>query len=136
VLKTLGDLLRKRRLDLGLLQQEMAQRLGVGEESVYNWETNRYQPSLRVIPKIVQFLGCVPYDTSGMPLGERIVTIRRCLGLSREELAERLRVDESTLRDWEHGRRRPLKRNYAKLEEVFGSLPATSTSSVLQPHIV
>ena len=51
-----------------------------------------------------------------MTLGERIATLRRCLGLSRENLAKGLGVDESTLRDWEHGKRRPLKRNMEKLD--------------------
>jgi DNA-binding XRE family transcriptional regulator len=91
--------------------------------SINYWETNRYQPSLRYIPKIIQFLGYVPYDTSRMSLGEQIVTMRRCRGLSREELAGRLGVDESTLRDWEHGERRPPKRNMEKLVEVFDSFP-------------
>jgi transcriptional regulator with XRE-family HTH domain len=124
-LRTLGDHLRKKRLDLGMLQKEVAKTLGVDKDSVYYWETNRYEPSLRSIPKIVQFLGYVPYDTSSMALGERIVTLRRCLGLSREDLAERLGVDESTLRDWERGKRRPLKRNMEKLNEVLGSLLCT-----------
>ena len=89
-LKTLRDHLRKRRLDLGLLQREVAQQLGVDKDSIYYWETGRYKPSLRVIPKIIEFLGYMPYDTSEMTLGERIVTMRHFLGLSREEFAERL----------------------------------------------
>ena len=91
--------------------------------SIHYWETNRYQPSLRRFPKIIQFLGYIPYDIPSMSLGERTVTLRHCLGLSREELAERLGVDESTLRDWEHGKRRPLKRNLGRLEVLFSSLP-------------
>ncbi len=60
-LKTLGDHLRKRRLDLKLLQREVAQKLGVGESSIYNWENNLTKPALRYIPKIVKFLGYAPY---------------------------------------------------------------------------
>jgi transcriptional regulator with XRE-family HTH domain len=122
-LQTIGDHLRKRRLDLGMLQRQVAECLGVDAMSISYWETNKYQPSLRVIPRIIRFLGYLPYDTSAMALGERTITMRRCLGMSREALAERLGVDESTLRDWEHGMRRPLKRNVEKLNEVFGSLP-------------
>ena len=126
-LNTLGNHLRKKRLAQGLRQREVADRLGVESDSIYYWETNRYNPSLRLIPRIIDFLGYMPYDTSSMSLGERIVTLRRCLGLSREELAERLGVDESTLRDWEHGKRRALKRNLEKLDAVFSSLPTLST---------
>jgi DNA-binding XRE family transcriptional regulator len=59
-LKTLGDHLRKRRLDLKLLQKVVAQKIGVGETSIYNWENNLTKPALRFIPKIVEFLGYVP----------------------------------------------------------------------------
>ena len=41
-----------------------------------------------------------------MTLAERILKMRRYLGLSREELAKRLGVDESTLWDWELEKRR------------------------------
>ena len=92
--------------------------------SIHYWERNKYAPSLRVIPRIIKFLGQIPFDTANMALGERIITLRCCLGLSREELAESLGVDESTLRDWEHGKRRPLKKNMERLDKVFGSLPS------------
>lgn len=121
-LNTLADHLRRRRLDLGLLQREVAQRLEVDKDYVYYWEKNRYSPSLHFIPRIIRFLGYMPYDTSAMTLGERIVTLRRYLGLRREELAERLAVDKTTLRDWEHGKRRPLKANWEKLEVLLTSL--------------
>src|SRR5512135_1805481 len=48
--KTLGDHLRKRRLDLGLLQREVAERLGVSEGSVWEWERNRAAPKVRSPP--------------------------------------------------------------------------------------
>ena len=51
-------------------------RLGVGKDSVYYWEDNWYAPSLRVIPRIIQFLGYVPGDTSGMTPEEKIVARR------------------------------------------------------------
>src|SRR5215467_7944704 len=43
-LKTLGDHIRKKRLELGLLQKEVASRMGVDAESIYRWETNRASP--------------------------------------------------------------------------------------------
>jgi len=54
---TIGDHLRKRRLDLGLLQREVAERLGVNEATVTNWELNRTSPALWFLPAIVRFLG-------------------------------------------------------------------------------
>ncbi len=65
-LKTLGDHLRKRRFDLDLLQKEVAQKIGVGESTIYNWENNLTKPALRYIPKIVKFLGYESYDPPTM----------------------------------------------------------------------
>ena len=62
-LKTLGDHLRKRRLELKMLQKEVAEKLGTTPCTIRNWEKNRSNPSLGFIPKIIQFLGYMPYDT-------------------------------------------------------------------------
>jgi len=35
---TIGDHIRKRRMDLGLLQREVAEIIGVTESSIWNWE--------------------------------------------------------------------------------------------------
>jgi transcriptional regulator with XRE-family HTH domain len=116
-LKTLGDHLRKKRLDLRLSQKEVAQRLEAVESSVLNWEKNRTQPSLPFLPKIIEFLGYVPYDTTEKTVGERILAYRRYLGLSQEKLARSLGIDPSTLGRWERDKRRPLKRLLERLKE-------------------
>jgi DNA-binding XRE family transcriptional regulator len=48
-IETLGDHLRKRRLDLGLLQKEVGSIIGVDETTIYNWENNRASPSLHAL---------------------------------------------------------------------------------------
>jgi transcriptional regulator with XRE-family HTH domain len=40
----LGNEIRVRRLDLGLLQRELAERIGVSKETVTNWELGRTSP--------------------------------------------------------------------------------------------
>ncbi len=104
-------------MDLKLLQREVAQKLGVDKTSVHNWEKNRASPSLPFIPKIIKFLGYVPYDTPAKTFGEKILTYRKLLGLSQEKLARLLGIDPSTLGRWERGERRPLKRRLEKLKE-------------------
>ena len=59
-LRTLGDHLRKRRLNLALTQKDVAKRLGANEASVWNWEKNRSSPALRFVPRIVEFLVLCP----------------------------------------------------------------------------
>jgi DNA-binding XRE family transcriptional regulator len=58
--KTLGDHLRQKRLDLGMTQKGVADRIGVDEATIYNWEANRKHPAGRLIPRIIQFLGYCP----------------------------------------------------------------------------
>jgi transcriptional regulator with XRE-family HTH domain len=109
-LRTLGDHLRKRRLDLALTQKDMAVRLGANEASVWNWEKNRSSPALRFVPRIVEFLGYTPDDTKPESLGQRIVAFRRLRGLTQKGLAQRLGVNPSTIASWERGEHRPSRR--------------------------
>ncbi len=123
-LKTLGDHLRKKRLDLKILQKEVAQRLSVGESSIYNWGNNLSIPSLRYIPKIIEFLGYTPYDPSVRTTGEKIVAYRRLLGLSQKRLACHLDIDPSTLGRWERNKRQPPERVLKDLTTFFKSYPS------------
>ena len=118
-LNTLGDHIRKRRLDLGLLQREVAEELGVTESTIWNWEANYSSPQLRLIPKVIAFLGRDPHDTQTDSLGERLVACRRAAGLSQKELARRLGIDPTTLARWERGEREPSARLAAKLHSFL-----------------
>lgn len=56
--QTLGEHLKKRRLILKLYQREVAERLGVDEFTVLNWETEQSKgPHISVIPAILAFSG-------------------------------------------------------------------------------
>ena len=109
-LNTLGDHLWKRRLDLALLQRQVADQIGVDETTVTNWEGQRTAPALPCMPRIVEFLGYALYDPAA-PLGRRLRACRESLGLTQREVAGLLGVDSSSVRDWETGRRKPI-RNY------------------------
>jgi DNA-binding XRE family transcriptional regulator len=63
-LKTLGGHIKKRRIELHLLQSQLAKLLGVGRISVQNWERGIYEPSNRVIEKVIEFLGYDPRNQS------------------------------------------------------------------------
>lgn len=121
-LKTLGDHLRKKRLDLGLYQQDVALRLGVSEASVWGWENGHSSPRLDLFPRILHFLGYVPEDIHNLSLGERIVATRRALGIRQEDLAQQLGVDPSTLARWERGKGKPLPASKRRVEEFLNSL--------------
>ena len=92
--------------------------------TVCNWEINRTSPQLRLIPKIIAFLGFVPYDTQSGSLAKRIVTCRRAMGLNQKELARQLGVDPSTLGKWETGKGEPSEKHRKTLLAFLNSLPA------------
>ncbi|MFQ5456897.1 MAG: helix-turn-helix domain-containing protein [Myxococcota bacterium] len=122
-LQTWGDRLRKRRLELGLLQKQVACRLGVDAMTVVNWELNRTAPSLRFGPRIIHFLGYAPYDPSSSP-SERLRTAREAVGLSQKRLAQALGVDEDTVAQWERGRKSPgieLAKKITRLLKVLSA---------------
>jgi transcriptional regulator with XRE-family HTH domain len=99
--KTVGEHLKKRRIDLKLTQTSVAFMLKCDETSVHNWEKNLYSPSLQYYHRIIEFLGYVPEPTIPKSLGERIVSYRKSIGLSQEKLARRLGIDPGTLSKWE-----------------------------------
>jgi transcriptional regulator with XRE-family HTH domain len=61
-LETIGDHIKKRRMDLRLTQKELAKRLGVDKTTIQSWEKRRVRPSLVKIMKITEFLGCDPFE--------------------------------------------------------------------------
>lgn len=117
-LSSIGDHLRKKRLDLDLLQREVALLLGSTECSVYYWETNRTTPTLTYLPAIVKFLGYCPYDPAWSP-GERLTMARQYRGMTQEALARLLGVDPGTLARWERDERQPMRLCRKRLEEVL-----------------
>ena len=122
-LVTIGDHLRKRRLDLELFQKQVAEQLGVDETTVHNWEVGATQPGIHCIPKIIQFLGYNPLP-SAKTLAEQLVRYRKTLGLSREQLARRLDVDPGTLWRWESEQRIPQGKYATLITEFLRSPPS------------
>jgi transcriptional regulator with XRE-family HTH domain len=117
-INTLGDHIRKQRLHLNLFQKQVADRIGVSEATITNWEGNTTSPATRHVPAILEFLG---YDPIPAPQGfqQRLAAARRRLGLSQRKLAEKLGVDPTTVRDWEAGRHYPIQRSLDVIANVL-----------------
>ena len=52
--KTLGQRIRKRRLEQGLKQVELARLLGVNQGTIVNWEKDRTKPGASQMEAVVQ----------------------------------------------------------------------------------
>jgi transcriptional regulator with XRE-family HTH domain len=99
---TLGEHLRKRRLERGRTQRQVSVELLVTQDTFLLWEQDRAKPSARYYPAIFGFLG---YDPLPAPidLAGRIGRKRLELGLSIKNAAKLIGVDEGTFGRWERG---------------------------------
>lgn len=115
-LKTLGDHLRKRRLDLNLTQKQLAEDiLHTSTSNIKNWEANRRQVSLCFRPQIYEFIGYFPCDVS-LRLGLRLKERKKNFGLSIRMVSKMLLADPCTIAGWERGEHQPSKRHVQTIE--------------------
>ena len=105
--KTLGQHLKKRRVELGLVQRDVCKRFDIEKETYANWEKDRCYPALKNWPDIISFLGYDPTPDQ-QTLGQQLLAHRRHYGLSRKSLAAAIGVDEATLGAWEIDERKPV----------------------------
>jgi len=80
ILNTIGDHIKRRRLELGLLQREAAAQIGVTVDTILNWEHNRTGPKLQFTRKVIAFLGYNPFHTGFVRLGEKALQYRNSQG--------------------------------------------------------
>jgi transcriptional regulator with XRE-family HTH domain len=92
----LGEHLKKRRRQLGLLRREAAEQMGIQRHSYVNWETGKTEPVTAQFRPVVEFLG---YDPTPVPqtLAERLEAKRRELGVTFEQAAKYLGWDPGSL---------------------------------------
>jgi len=109
-LNSLGNHIRARRMDLGLLQSQVAGQIGVCAATVTNWEGNASQPPIQYIPAIIRFLDYDPFASPTALFPERLATARRAHGMTQKQLASTLGVDPTTIRDWERGQHEPSRK--------------------------
>ena len=74
-----GEIIRRRRMVLGLNQTELAERIGVSRNTVAGWETNHSRPDLGTLPALCRALG---------------ISLNAFVGLEKKRTAEENRVLE------------------------------------------
>ena len=100
---SLGEHLKKKRLELGLTQKVAGTHLGVTSCTVTNWERGLRKPVIQHLPAICQFLGYDPEPPMPSTLAEWLAAKRRQFGWTQRVAAQNLGVDPSTWSAWEHG---------------------------------
>ncbi len=104
-------------MDLGMLQREVAAKIGVTESSVYNWERGT-EPELVHIPKIIAFLGYVPFECPD-DLHGRLRYFKKVNGMSFERLGAAMGRDPEQLVDWLSNGVKPCKRNMQFIKQLL-----------------
>ena len=95
--------------------------VGVTEESVMHWETERYPPQLQFYPGIIKFLGYNPFVVDAKKLGGRIKNYRIEHGLSHKKMGKIVGVDGATISTWETGRHEPQGANLNLINKLLSN---------------
>jgi len=119
--RTWGEHLRRQRILRAITQRESANEIGAAEETISRWETGERCPGVRLLPKIIAFLGYCPYEPAA-PVGRRLAIAREALGLTRLDVARCLGLNDSTISRWESGQRRPPAGYRQRLLALIGIL--------------
>jgi len=116
---TIGDHIRKKRMDMKLLQKDVARVINVTEDCVTLWEKNHSSPQIKYFPRIIKFLGYNPIEFDETTLAGQLKAYRWRNGLSNKKLGKILNVDGSTVLAWENETRVPKSEHLMKLETLI-----------------
>ena len=115
----IGEHIKKRRLELNLKQSDLAKILEVCEDTITGWERNKSKPMVGHFPKVIAFLGYNPFPVETETLGGRMKKYRIEHGLSQEDLAKVVGVNESTVFNWERDLHVPFPKKLKLLDEIL-----------------
>jgi len=118
-IKHLGDHIRARRSALGLLQQDVANRLRAKQDTLRNWEKGRTEPEVKFLPAIILFLGYNPL-AEAKTSGAQVRRARLALGLSQLVLAHRAGVDAATVKRVESDTTGMARPSMARVRDALG----------------
>ena len=116
---SIGDHIRKKRMELKLLQKDVAGVCGVTEDCIRNWEKNRSIPQIQFFPSISNFLGYLPFNVDLTTLSGKLKAHRNINGLSQKQLGKIVGVDGATVCSWELEENKPHKAILAKLDMML-----------------
>lgn len=103
---TVGDEVRKMRMDRGLTQQQVAKQLSVNKNFIYELELNKRKPSIYTLHKVHLFLGYIPkvLKINNATLQEKLFVYRIKNNLTYIKLAKQIGLDKSTLARFENAK--------------------------------
>lgn len=106
-------------MDLNISQAAVARSLGVVEDSITYWEDHRSQHKISYYPRIVVFLGDLPWHFDASSLQGRLKDYRYRHGLSYKQFGMIFGMDAAQIRKLEEGSVVPFHKMIAKLEQLL-----------------
>jgi len=123
-----GARLRQARVAKNMTIRDLAAATGLSVTAIGSLEADKFNatlPHLRSLARVlgvpIAYLGCferLPENT----LGQRITKARLYHGLTKEEMARAIGVDQKTLRSWEQDKHQPLQRYSTVLDAYLAML--------------
>lgn len=107
---------------MGLLQKDASKMMDVCTASIVGWENKSSTPEISLIPKIIKFLGYIPFNQDCKTIKDKLILYRKITGMNHRKLAALIGIDPSTIATWEKEEHKPTKRLLKKLNEFFGSV--------------
>lgn len=119
---TPGQRIRAGRIEANLTIRELASLSQLTPEGISIIENTDHLPSFKTLRKLanvlnrsIAYLGCFEYLPE-KTFGERLRKARYYYGYTLEEAAHYLEVDAKSIKNWEIGANKPLKKFIAKIE--------------------
>ena len=120
---TIGEHIRKKRIQSKLPQKATADQLGIDENTLTGWELERNQPLMKYYPAIIAFLGYYPFDHETDSVAGKLKQIRHYHGLTFKECAKLLSISVDAAMRWERGKRVVYPSTRQLIEDVWLQLP-------------
>jgi len=115
---TLGEHVKKARIDKNHFQKQAAAEIGVSVDSLCYWENGRTQPEIRYYPQIIQYIGFNPFPEPVDTI-QRLEWYKTVNGLSFDGLAAKTKIHPEQLQAWLTGKKTPIQRNIQKIERLL-----------------
>lgn len=128
--QTSGEILRRARLQAGLSQQELADKIGVLQPYISAWETEKTTPNPDQLKKLRKVIDLeIDSETGPSAIGAWLMKIRSKRGVSVTELAEKSGLSLPTIYNIESGRSpNPHESTIRKLERALNDKVPTETA--------
>jgi len=120
---SLGQKIRNRRLEKGLLPKDVAELIGVTEDCLTLWENKHSKPLVAFYLKIIDFLDYFPFDIDTSALRGRITYYRYMHGLTPKEFGLLVNAHPSVLA-WEKGESLPQRGRVLLVKAITAEVPS------------